>query len=182
MSNDFKYLCFRCKHYYIRYLKAYWSDTQYGYRKYHSEEEAYYCYGYERYVQKAKTKCPKFIDRKTPELIIGGDGMVKLKDIPSEAERIDLKELPQEAELIAISEKYKAGVEGSTGGLIITFKLRDGRTFPQKYSPVSGAVLGRAMKRLKLKDTKNLQDNWYNYKLTGMRIGLPRMIPDKKVT
>lgn len=107
--------------------------------------------------------------------------MVKIKDIPAEGERIDLKELPREAELMAVSEKYKEPAEGSTGGLVITFKLRDGRTFPQKYSPVSGAVLARAMKKLKIKDTEDLQKDWYNYELTAMRIGLPRMIPVKKV-
>lgn len=108
--------------------------------------------------------------------------MVKLKDLPAEEERIDLKELPRETDLIAIEEKIQEATEGRSGGLVITYKLKDERTFPQKYTVVSGAVLQRALKKLKIKDTTELQDNWYHYELTAMRIGLPRMIPVKKVS
>ena len=107
--------------------------------------------------------------------------MVKLSDIPSEGAKLDLANLPQELTLIATEEKMQDAVAGKTGGLVITYKLEDGRMFNQKYSKVSGAELAVALKALKVRDTVELQKAWYKYKLTNMRIGFARMIPIEKV-
>lgn len=106
--------------------------------------------------------------------------MVKIEDIPSEGQRVDLDDLPKECPLIAVSEKEVDSIDGKAGGLIITYKLDDGRTFPQKYTKTSGAVLIEALKKLHIKDTEQLQKERYLYALTNMRIGFPRMIPIKK--
>lgn len=106
--------------------------------------------------------------------------MIKLDDVPTETDRVELKDLPQNVDLKAISERMVEAQTGKAGGLLINFILRDGRQFPQKYTKVSGAELLEAMKKLKLSDTKQLQDAWYTYKLTVMRIGQPRMIPTAK--
>ena len=156
-------------------------DDRYGYKELMEGQIVCYCNRLEVTLRKTRDKCRYFKDIQLATLIIGGDGVVKLSTIPTEAERIDLKDLPKEVELMAIGEKMQEARAGSTGGLVITFKMRDGRTFPQKYSPVSGAVLVRAMKDLKIKDTEDLQKGWYKYELTAMRIGLPRMIPVSKV-
>jgi len=107
--------------------------------------------------------------------------MVKIDEIPSEGLRLDIAELPEELDLKAVDERMKAGVIGSPGGLIIKFITKDGRTFEQKYHKVAGAELAVAMKKLGLKDTKELQEGWYHYVLTSMRIGFARMIPVAKV-
>lgn len=110
---------------------------------------------------------------------------MKINQIPVETPRVDLSTLPPENELIAISEEYVEAreVDGKpkVGGLIIRFKQRDGKQFPQKYSKISGAALVKAMEKLGIKDTEELQKNWYKYKLTPMRTGYPRYIPIKKL-
>jgi len=107
--------------------------------------------------------------------------MVKTDDIPSEGARLDLSQLPKEADLIAVNEKIQQGAVGKTGGLVITYKMKDGRTFQQKYSKVSGAELAAACKRLGITDTEELAEDWHHYELKTMRIGFPRMIPVAKI-
>ncbi|NVM22655.1 MAG: hypothetical protein HWN68_12860 [Desulfobacterales bacterium] len=181
MSKKDNRLCLRCYHFKTVEIPVTWSSGFRNVGRRIPSETAYYCNKLDRYIQKIRQTCKHFLDHYDTRLHIGGDGLVKIKEIPTEAERIDLKELPREAVLMAVSEKIQPSAEGRTGGLVITYKLKDGRTFPQKYSPVSGAVLGRALRKLKIKDTEELQKNWYKYELTAMRIGLPRMIPREKV-
>ena len=106
---------------------------------------------------------------------------MKIEEIPDEGERVDLSKLPQEAELKADHEDWQEPQSGKTGGLVITYEMRDGKQFPQKYSKISGAVLIKALKALKIKDSQELQGKWYKYVLTPMRTGYPRMIPVEKV-
>jgi len=181
MSEKDNRLCYRCRYFKQIEIPATWSSGFRNVGRRISSETIYRCNKLNKALQKVRQTCKDFLDLHNTQLNIGGDGMVKIKEIPTEEERIDLKELPREAELIAVSESIQEKTEGRSGGLVITFKLHDGRTFPQKYTVVSGAVLSRAMKSLKLKDTKELQDNWYMYELTAMRIGLPRMIPISKI-
>lgn len=107
--------------------------------------------------------------------------MVKIDEIPEEEPRVDLSELPQENILLATAEKVQAATADKTGGVVITFKQKDGRQFPQKYSKISGAALIAAMKKLEYTDTKSLFDAWHKYKLTPMRTGYPRYLPTEKV-
>jgi hypothetical protein len=106
--------------------------------------------------------------------------MVKVEEIPEEGERVDLSKLPKQAELKAVSEEWVDAAEGKTGGLVIHYQTRDGKTFPQKYSKVSGKVLKNALRKLGVTDTAELQKAWYLYELQNMRTGYPRMIPIKK--
>ncbi|GAG81476.1 unnamed protein product [marine sediment metagenome] len=106
--------------------------------------------------------------------------MVNIEDIPSEGEKIELTDLPNDVELIAISESFKEKEGTKVGGLVIKFQVRDGRGFDQKYTKMSGHVLFKALKKLKIKSTEELQKYWYHYTLTPMRMGFPRMIPNKK--
>lgn len=174
-------LCYTCQGFIQEQLEPYWYTDQWGVSRMAEATIRYFCKTRVATIRTLRTKCKQYMSIHQTKLVIGGDRMVKIDQIPAEAERIDLKDLPREAELKAISERQQEAQEGRTGGLVITFELRDGRQFPQKYTAVSGAVLVRAMKKLKLKDTKALQDNWFNYQLTAMRIGQPRMIPVSKV-
>lgn len=106
--------------------------------------------------------------------------MVGIDEIPSEGERVDLEKLPKEAELLAINERIQEAQSGKTGGVVITYQNREGLTFPQKYSKISGKALIDAMRNLKYDSTKALFKWWHHYNLTPMRTGYPRMIPDKK--
>lgn len=123
--------------------------------------------------------CPYYLSIHQTELKGGKTNQMKIDNIPSEKGRVELNDLPQTVDLKAIEEKTVEASTGKSGGLIITFELRDGRQFPQKYTKVSGAKLVEAMENLKLTDTTDLQDAWFTYKMTIMRIGLPRMIPVK---
>jgi len=115
------------------------------------------------------------------KLVMGGDDMVDINQLPDEGIRLKLEDLPDECELIALGENYKEGSSGVAAGLVIEFEMHDGAKFHQKYTAVSGAVLKKAFKKLKIKNTEALQKDWYNYRKTAMRMGLPRMIPIKKV-
>jgi len=106
--------------------------------------------------------------------------MVKLKEIPSEGDRVDLKDLPQENILMAVEEHFTEPKEGKVGGLIITYKQKDGKTLMQKYSKVSGKVLIEALEKLGYDDTVALQKAWHKYVMTPMRSGYPRYIPVAK--
>jgi len=141
----------------------------------------WYCNARHCYVRITPRKCKDFLPLTQTKIKVESDGEMKIDDIPSEGSRVDLSELPQEADLIAVNEKTQPEQSGKTGGLIITYKMKDDRTFQQKYSKVSGAELAIALKTLKIKDTEELQKDWYHYKLTHMRIGFPRMIPVSKV-
>lgn len=177
MSEPITNICLTCSNYEQDESEGYWYTNVYGTRKYAPSERLYFCSALTKAVIKPRQRCKHHIHLEQTKWVVGGDNLVKLSGIPTEAERIDLKDLPKEAELMAIGERTQEATQGRTGGLVITFKLRDGRTFPQKYSPVSGAVLVRALKKLKINDTEELQKAWFNYELTPMRIGLARMIP-----
>jgi len=114
-------------------------------------------------------------------LATGGEKMVELKGIPSEGERMELQDLPKDNILKAVAEKVTEAQPGKTGGLVITFEQKDGKQFPQKYSKISGKALIDAMTKLNLKDTIELQKNWYHYVLVPFRTGYPRYIPVKRV-
>ena len=106
--------------------------------------------------------------------------MVELEKIPEEQPRLDFKELPQEIELKATKEEERAGTAEKTGGLIITFLDKQGKEVKQKYSKVYGTMLKKYMKDLGLKDTKQLQEKYYKYRLTVGRTGYPRYMPIAK--
>jgi len=107
--------------------------------------------------------------------------MVKLDEVPSEGARLDLNSLPKEIDLIALEENTIAEAAGKTGGLKITFKTKNDERVTQKYTAISGGVLVAACKKLHVKDTKELQDDFFHYVLTDMRMGYPRYIPTSKV-
>jgi len=140
----------------------------------------YWCEARTRYIRLIPRRCKHFTPLTQTKLVIGGDRMVEIDEIPSEGARLDLANLPKEADLIVTSEKFQETIAGKAGGLILTFQLKDGRTFQQKYTKVSGAELLQAMKKLGLKNTLQLQQDYYHYELTQMRIGFPRMIPKAK--
>lgn len=103
--------------------------------------------------------------------------MVDIGKIPSEGEVYDIADLPAELTLIATGEKYKEQEKGSIGGLVIYYADKDKKTVAQKYGKVAGYALQKAMKALGLKDTAELQEGYYKYKLTFMRSGYPRLLP-----
>jgi hypothetical protein len=114
-------------------------------------------------------------------ILVGGESdLVELKGIPSEGERMELQDLPKDNILKAVNEKVTEAQPQKTGGLIITFEQKDGKQFPQKYSKISGKALIDAMTKLNLKDTVELQKNWYHYTLVSFRTGYPRYIPVKR--
>jgi len=141
--------------------------------------EGYYCEKRHSYIRLLVRSCPYYEYIHQTKIIGGKTANMKLDGIPTEKGRIELNDLPQTVDLRAIDEKTVKASTGKSGGLIITFELRDGRQFPQKYTKVSGAKLVEAMQSLKLTDTKQLRDAWFTYKMTIMRIGKPRMIPVK---
>lgn len=138
----------------------------------------------ERGMVKAKRNCQYYQNVKfTKEggIQYKGGEKVKIGDIPSEADRVPLADLPQTNELIALEEKVAEATKEKVGGLVITFQQRDKKTFPQKYSKISGRALAEAMIKLGIDDTEELQNSWYLYKLVAMRTGYPRYIPQKKL-
>jgi len=141
----------------------------------------WHCNKRQQDILTAPTTCKNYLPLTQTKLTIGDDGMVKVDEIPSEGARIDLKDLPNEADLIVTGEKMIEATAGKTGGLALTYQLRDGRSFTQKYSKVSGAELITALKKLGYATTEPLSKHWHHYKLVAMRIGFPRMIPQNKV-
>jgi hypothetical protein len=114
-------------------------------------------------------------------VLTGGEKeKMKLKDLPREKPRIELKDLPPTNVLKAISEEWREAVEGKTGGLVINFQQKDGKTFSQKYGKLHGDVLSAALDKLGLKDTQELQNAWYVYEMRSFRAGFPRYMPVKK--
>lgn len=181
MSEKYKLLCESCTHCEIRLRPEYWRRGEYGYAIKIPAELEYLCHKQNRYINSVLKRCRYFLHRQTQKLEGGKVKSMRFDEIPEQADRVDLATLPKNAELIAISEKYQEAQSGKTAGLVITFMQRDQKTFPQKYSQVSGKDLKVAMKRLKIKDTIELQDFWYQYELTPMRIGYPRYIPIKRL-
>jgi hypothetical protein len=112
--------------------------------------------------------------------------MVKLTDIEEEKPRWDLKELPDEIVLKAVDEKITEDIKDATGrvvkagGIVIAFVDRQGKPLRQKYSKMHGRALKTALEKLGLKDTKDLQKDFYVYKLVHFRQGFPRLIPTAK--
>lgn len=56
----------------------------------------------------------------------------------------------------------------------------EGLKLTQKYSKVSGKGLKKAMIKLGLKNTEELQKAYYYYRLRAFRVGFPRLIPMAK--
>ncbi len=54
---------------------------------------------------------------------------------------------------------------------------KDGMVIIQKYGKQGGAIMVKALNKLKLDDTERLQDNFYNYKLRAQRTGFSRLYP-----
>lgn len=181
MSKVDEYLCPKCQHFERTNLDPYWSYNRWGRNELIEGQILEECNRLEKRIRRYRYKCKYYLSIHNRKLIIGGDGVVNISKLPNEGVRIDLKDLPEEAELRAIGERFKEGGHNVASGLVIEFEMRDGAKFHQKYTAVSGAVLSLAMKKLKIKETEKLQDAWYNYKLTPMRMGKARMIPTKKV-
>ena len=107
---------------------------------------------------------------------------MKTTEIPiEERERVELDNLPKKNILKAINEYMAKEKEDKTGGLIINFVQRDGRELSQKYGKISGRALVKAMDKLKMADTEDLQEDFYEYVLTEMRSGYPRYLPIRKI-
>jgi len=174
-------ICLRCIHLDQEEIDPYYETDFYGRRTLKERTMTWFCKAKWGYIGKIPNKCKRFQPITQTKWTKGEDNMVKLDEIPAEQARLDLANLPSELTLIAVSERMQEEQAGKTGGLVITYRLEDGKEFNQKYSKVSGAELTTACKRLKIKDTLDLQKAWYKYKLTQMRIGFPRMLPVEKV-
>lgn len=173
-------LCLKCEYFTHHILGGCRIRNPYGYWAWLPEELHYYCRKKLGYIRRLRKKCKDFTPYTQARLNIGDDGMVKLAEVPSEGARLDLNNLPEEIELIALEEKMIEETVGKSGGLKITYKNREDAKVAQKYTAISGAVLTTALKALKVKDTLELQETWYHYTLTKMRMGYPRYIPIEK--
>jgi len=174
------WICLNCFYLEQEAIEAHFEKDQYGTRRFIPAELAYWCTKHLTQMHTKREQCLDYLALQQTKLNIGEDGMVKVDEIPAEQPRLDLSQLPQEVELLAVAEKMQAEAVGKTGGLVLTYQLRDGRQFQQKYSKVSGAELITALKKLKYATTEPLFKAWHTYKLTNMRIGFPRMIPVAK--
>jgi hypothetical protein len=174
-------LCLRCTYLEQEETDAHYERNERGYRTWQYDAIDWYCKIQYKYIHKIPKHCIEFQPLTQTKWIKGENNMVKIGDIPSEGEKLDLAQLPKELIAIATGEKMQEAAGGKTGGLVISYKLKNGQTFNQKYSKMSGAVLAAALKRLKIDDTLGLQDAWYKYQKTDMRMGFPRMIPVEKV-
>lgn len=170
----------------IWFQKVYGEEYVDEYHYYKILKEYWYCSHPKRMrgIGKYISRCPLFQTHlfKGEQLVRGEKKMVNINEIPQEQPRVDLDSLPKTNELIAISETIVEATPEKTGGLVITFKQRDQKVFPQKYSKVSGSALITAMTKLGFTDTKELQKVWCTYELTAMRTGYPRYIPVKKLS
>jgi len=171
------WICLNCFYLAQEEIEAHFEEDQYRVKRLVPSEIAYWCTRKFGYILTKRETCLEYLALQQTKLEIGEDGMVKVDDIPTEQARLDLKDLPIDTELLAVAEKMQAEAAGKTGGLVVTYQLRDGRQFQQKYSKVSGAELITALKKLKYATTEPLFKTWHIYKLTNMRIGFPRMIP-----
>lgn len=175
-----QYLCLRCIHLEVIEVEGRYYNITPRRVTYEPPYEGYFCKAQHQTIIVLRKACPHYININQHMMEVNKKGMVDITDIPAEEPRIELSDLPAEVELKATGEHMVSAGEGKVGGLVIDYTLRDGRTFSQKYTKVSGAVLGTALRQLKLKDTEDLQKAWYVYALTPMRIGFARMIPIRK--
>jgi len=175
-----KWICLNCFYLEQEEIEAHFEENQYGVKRLVPSEIAYWCTKKFGHILTKRETCLDYLALQQTKMEIGEDDMVKVDEIPAEQPRLDLSQLPQEVELLAVAEKMQAEAVGKTGGLVLTYQLRDGRQFQQKYSKVSGAELITALKKLKYATTEPLFKTWHTYKLTNMRIGFPRMIPVAK--
>jgi len=171
------WICLNCFYLEQEEAEAHFQEDQYGVKRLVPSEIAYWCTYKFTHIRTKREQCLDYLALQQTKLKMESDGMVKIDEIPAEQPRLDLSELPQEVELLAVAEKMQEAVAGKTGGLVLTYQLRDGRHFQQKYSKVSGVELRRALNKLKYVNTDPLFKVWHIYKLTNMRIGFPRMIP-----
>lgn len=176
-----KPLCLSCIHLNTITVDGYEYKNRWGTYSWTNSYKSYSCRRLRQGILKLRHRCKHHTPPTQTTLNGGANPMVKIDDIPSEGERYELKDLPSELNLIATEEKIVEGAEGKAGGLQIEFEDPQGKRLTQKYTMVSGAVLTKALKELKVEDTIDLQEVFYTYRLTMMRIGKPRMIPVSKV-
>jgi len=174
-------LCLSCVYFSQEYLDAYQYQDFYGWQRDVPEQIVYNCAKKLGYIRKLRFKCKDHLSTYQTSIKQGGDNMVKIGEIPTEGERLELADLPKELIAHATEERMVEKTEGKSGGLVVKYITDKGKTFAQKYTQVSGATLMRELTRLKVKDTKDLQKNWFKLELTQMRIGKPRMIPIEKL-
>ena len=173
-------LCLKCL-YFHQSIESYAGYQAYlYYNHWYYEETIYECDKLLKVIRKLRKKCKHYQPYTQTKLRIEVNGMVKTEEIPSEGARMDLQNLPAEIDLKALEESTVAESAGKSGGLKITFENRQGAKVTQKYTQISGAKLQEACRRLKIKDTEELQTTWYHYKLTDMRMGYARFIPVSK--
>ena len=115
---------------------------------------------------------------------------VKIGDIEVERPRIELKDVPNICELLLVKTGSKKAVKDEngktvkTGGITLTFQMRDEREFTHKYSPRFATMLVKALSDLGYETLKPLTEKWHKYEkinittTTGGTI-YPRMIPNE---
>lgn len=177
----YRTLCRNCRYFKVSFYEPYRGMGRSGYPVWFEGGTSYLCKKTYRVIRTLRNECKDFMPNTQTILNGGGIKMVKIDVIPSEGERWELEDLPHTLDCKAVSEKVVGEREGKAGGLQIDYIDTSGKGFTQKYTLVSGAVLANALRKLKLTDTEQLQDAFYTYELTAMRIGKPRMIPISKV-
>lgn len=175
-----KLLCRSCQCLSITRYEPYQARNRYGSYQWFEGGISYVCKKTLKSLRRLRFKCHDYMPYTQLTLTRGDKPMVKVDLIPNEGDRWELDELPDKLDLKATSEKMVSGGEGKAGGLQIEFVDPDGKRLTQKYTPVSGAVLGTALKKLKVEDTADLSKGFYTYEKTRMRMGKDRMIPIAK--
>ena len=168
--------CKSCRYLSSEIVDKYKTSFSGLYQLWQGEEMLYTCTktyaGVHRF---GKRDCKYYLPKGQP--LMEFDKTMKIDELPTEKDRVDLGTLPTDAILVAISEVMQPAKENKTGGLVITYKLPDGREFPQKYSKIAGKLLFEALRKLNVADTTELQTRAFKYHLTNMRVGFPRYIP-----
>lgn len=110
--------------------------------------------------------------------------MVKIGEIEVSKETIELgsMKLGDKFILKAIKEKTTSATSDKVGGLTITFEERETeRQVTQKYSKSFAKVLIECMEKLGLKDTLELQNQYYEYEVQQVGRNIyPRLFPTSK--
>lgn len=152
-------------------------------RTYMREQYRYTCIKTWARIRTFKYKhCEYYVDTKNKKLFGEQDMKVEVKP---EIERVDFKTLPPRQELIAIKEEMVSDVQDpnthklvKTGGLVITYKQVDGRTFGQKYTKTGQNELFKVLQTFGIEDTTELQNQPFIYELRIVGRGVyPRYVP-----
>lgn len=174
------YLCEKCIYLEVVDVDGYYRNATPYQVIYEPPFQGYRCKKLKQTIIVLRRECKEYVNINQTTMEVNEKGMVNIDAIPNEGEQYDIKNLPNQVELIAISETFKEAQQGKTAGLVITYRDRVGKGLSQKYGKVSGYALHKAMTKLKIKDTVELQKAFYVYELTAMRSGYPRMIPIRK--